>query len=295
MSIRYPGIDGNAVAAVSAAPVRELVVGAPTGSASPWRRARRAVVASRTVVVVGPLLVLTAWWLATSVGGVAPQTLASPSTVASTGWSLIRDGQLPEALLVSLRRVALGLLLGVSVGTLLGIASGLSRVGERLVDPIVQMFRTMPALALVPLFILWFGIDERPKVLLVAFAVAFPIYVNLHAGIRGVDGRLVEAGRIFGLGRRRLVTQVVLPGALASWLVGLRFSLGLAWIVLVAAEQINATSGIGALMSNAQNLMQTDVILVGLLVYSLLGLGSDQLVRFLERSALSWRRDLRSL
>jgi sulfonate transport system permease protein len=196
---------------------------------------------------------------------------------------------------VSLRRVAIGLLLGVSAGTALAIVSGLFPVGERLVDPLVQMFRTMPALALVPLFILWFGIDERPKVLLVAFAVAFPVYINLYGGIRGVDARLVEAGRVFGLGRWGLIRQVVLPGALASWLVGLRFSLGIAWIVLVAAEQINATSGIGALMTNAQNLMQTDVILVGLLVYSALGLASDRLVRALERWALSWRLGLRSL
>jgi sulfonate transport system permease protein len=283
------------VVAAPPRPAREVVVGAPGGGTGTPARLRRTLLNARAAVVIGPLLLLLVWALATSVGDVAPQTLASPSTVASTGWSLISDGQLPDALLVSLRRVALGLLLGVSVGTALGIVSGLSRLGERLVDPVVQMFRTMPALALVPLFILWFGIDERPKVLLVAFAVAFPIYVNLHAGIRAVDGRLVEAGRIFGLNRRELVTQVVLPGALASWLVGLRFSLGLAWIVLVAAEQINATSGIGALMTNAQNLMQTDVILVGLLVYSLLGLASDQLVRFLERSALSWRRDLRSL
>ncbi len=263
-----------------------------TGSAG---RVRARLARTRWLVVVGPLALLVAWQLATTVGGVAPQVLSSPSDVASTAWDLTRSGELPDALAVSLRRVALGLLLGVTTGTVLGLLSGLSPVGERLVDPLVHMFRTMPALALVPLFILWFGIDERPKVLLVAFAVAFPIYLNLHAGIRGVDARLVEAGRTFGLGRLGLVTQVVLPGALASWLVGLRFSLGLAWIVLVAGEQINATSGIGALMTNAQNLLQTDVILVGLLVYSVLGVASDQLVRLLERVALSWRSGLRSL
>jgi sulfonate transport system permease protein len=282
--------------AATAIPTREVVVGPGAG-----RTARRShavlryVARSRWLVLVGPLLLLAIWELATTVGGVAPQVLASPSTVASTAWDLTRSGELPEALLVSLRRVVLGLLLGVSVGTVLALLSGLFPVGERLLDPLVQMFRTMPALALVPLFILWFGIDERPKILLVAFAVAFPIYVNLHGGIRGVDARLVEAGRVFGLGRWGLIRQVVLPSALASWLVGLRFSLGIAWIVLVAAEQINATSGIGALMTNAQNLLQTDVILVGLLVYSALGLISDRLVRLLERWALSWRQGLRSL
>jgi sulfonate transport system permease protein len=282
--------------AATAIGTREVVVGPGAARRGGGARAvLRHVTRSRWLVVVGPLVLLGAWWFATTVGGVSSQILASPSTVASTAWDLTRSGDLPEALLVSLRRVALGLLLGVSVGTVLALLSGLFPIGERLLDPLVQMFRTMPALALVPLFILWFGIDERPKVLLVAFAVAFPIYVNLHAGIRGVDGRLVEAGRVFGLGRWGLVRHVVLPGALASWLVGLRFSLGIAWIVLVAAEQINSTSGIGALMTNAQNLLQTDVILVGLLVYSALGLASDRLVRVLERWALSWRHGLRSL
>ena len=275
---------------------REVVVG--PGAAR--NRARPAAAlgrlgGSRWLVFVGPLLLLGVWELATTVGGVAPQTLASPATVASTAWDLTKSGELPDALLVSLRRVAIGLLLGVSAGTVLAVVSGLFPVGERLIDPLVQMFRTMPALALVPLFILWFGIDERPKVLLVAFAVAFPVYVNTYGGIRGVDGRLVEAGRVFGLGRWGLIRHVVLPGALPSWLVGLRFSLGIAWIVLVAAEQINATSGIGALMTNAQNLLQTDVILVGLLVYSALGLASDRLVRALERRTLSWRQGLQSL
>jgi sulfonate transport system permease protein len=275
---------------------REVVVGpgAPRSAARPAAAARR-IGGSRWLVLVGPLLLLGIWELATTVGGVAPQTLASPSTVASTAWELTKSGELPDALVVSLRRVAIGLLLGVSAGTALAVVSGLFPVGERLVDPLVQMFRTMPALALVPLFILWFGIDERPKVLLVAFGVAFPIYVNTYGGIRGVDGRLVEAGRVFGLGRWGLIRHVVLPGALPSWLVGLRFSLGIAWIVLVAAEQINATSGIGALMVNAQNLLQTDVILVGLLVYSALGLASDRLVRALERRTLSWRQGLQSL
>jgi sulfonate transport system permease protein len=147
----------------------------------------------------------------------------------------------------------------------------------------------------VPLFILWFGIGEQPKVLLVASAVAFPVYLNLHAGIRGVDRRLVEAGRVFDLSRAQLIRQVVLPGALPAFLVGLRFSLGIAWIVLVASEQINATSGLGFMMLNAQNLLQTDVIFVGLIVYSLLGLLSDLLVRLLERWLLSWRQGLESL
>ncbi len=277
----------------------ELVVGArpaaPAGARgrlrAGWDRAWR----SRWVRIVGPLTLLLAWEAAVTWFGVSQLTLSSPASVAETGWTLISDGTLGEALAVSLRRVALGLAIGVPVGTALALLSGLFPVGERLIDPLVQMLRTMPALALVPLFILWFGIGEQPKVLLVAQAVAFPVYLNLYAGIRGVDQRLVEAGRVFGLGRWRLVRDVVLPGALPSFLVGLRFSLGIAWIVLVASEQINATSGLGFLMTNAQNLLQTDVIFVGLLVYSLLGLTSDLIVRLLERWLLSWRRGFQSL
>ena len=165
--------------AATALSSREVVVGPGTGrSRARPAAALRRLGGSRWLVLAGPLLLLAVWELATTVGGVAPQTLASPTTVASTGWDLTRSGELPDALLVSLRRVAIGLLLGVSAGTALAIVSGLFPVGERLVDPLVQMFRTMPALALVPLFILWFGIDERPKVLLVAFAVAFPVYIN---------------------------------------------------------------------------------------------------------------------
>jgi sulfonate transport system permease protein len=275
------------------APPLEVVVGARPPRdrglvARAWGRAWR----SPWVRLVGPLALLAVWQLATTLGDVSPTVLTPPSRVADTAWGLIRDGSLPDALAVSLRRVAIGVLLGVVVGSAVALIAGLSRTGERLVDPAMHMFRTMPALALVPLFILWFGIGETPKVLLVALAVVFPIYLNLYAGIRGVDARLIEAGRVFGLGRWGLVRDVVLPGALASWLVGLRYALGIAWIVLVASEQINASSGIGFLMTNAQNLLQTDVILVGLLVYSLLGVGTDVLVRLAERRALSWRRGL---
>jgi sulfonate transport system permease protein len=277
-------------------PALEFVVG-KSDDAGRRRGAalRRRVARSNWVRVVGPLSLLALWQIAVSWFGVSQLTISSPELVAKAGWTLIDDGTLGAALGVSLQRVAIGLAIGVPVGTGLALISGLFPIGERLVDPVVQMFRTMPALALVPLFILWFGIGEQPKVLLVATATSFPIYINLHAGIRGVDGRLVEAGRVFGLSRLRLIRDIVLPGALPSFLVGLRYSLGIAWIVLVASEQINATSGLGFMMLNAQNLLQTDVIFVGLIVYSLLGLFSDLLVQLLERWLLSWRHGFRSL
>jgi sulfonate transport system permease protein len=209
--------------------------------------------------------------------------------VLATAWELLLSGELPHHLLVSLGRVALGLSIGVTVGAALALVSGLSRLGEEIVDAPLQMLRTLPFLALVPLFILWFGIGEVPKIALVALGTTFPVYLTLFAGIRGVDPKLVEAGHVFGLDRRGMVRHVVLPGALPSGLVGLRYALGTAWLSLVIAEQINATAGIGFLINDARDFLRTDVIVVGLLVYALLGLGADALMRAVERRALSWR------
>ncbi len=276
----------------------ELVVGRASATAAHRASgALRWLWRSDLTRLVGPLALLALWEVAVTWLGASKLMLSSPTSVASTAWSLIQDGTLPHALITSLRRVAVGLAIGVPVGGLLAVISGISPLGERLIDPVVQMLRTMPALALVPLFILWFGIGEEPKVLLVASAVSFPIYLNLHAGIRGVDDRLVEAGRV--LRPRPLGSRPRRDPARGAAVVprrpALLASLGIAWIVLVASEQINATSGLGFMMLNAQNLLQTDVIFVGLIVYSLLGLTSDLLVRLLERGLLSWRHGFRSL
>jgi sulfonate transport system permease protein len=238
-------------------------------------------------------LALVVLWQAGSMAGLIPaRTLAAPSTILLTAWGLLVSGELPYHLLVSLRRVAIGLGIGVSTGVLLAIIAGLSRRGEDIVDAPMQMLRTLPFLALVPLFILWFGIGEVPKVALVALGATFPVYLTLFAGIRGVDPKLAEAGRVFGLDSGGLVWNVILPGALPSGLVGLRYALGVAWLSLVVAEQINASAGIGYLINDARDFLRTDVIVVGLLVYALLGLLADALVRALERRALAWRPSL---
>jgi sulfonate transport system permease protein len=239
--------------------------------------------------LLGPLALLLLWQLASSLGLVSTRVLAAPITVAETGWDLLRSGELQEHLWVSLGRVARGLGIGVSLGLVLALLSGLSKWGEDLLDPPIQMLRTLPILALVPLFILWFGIGETPKVLLVALGTLFPIYLNTYAGIRGIDAKLVEAAQTLELGRGSLVWHVILPGALPSALVGLRYSMGIAWLILVISEQINATAGIGYLMTNAREFLRTDIIVVGLVVYSLLGLLTDALVRGLERRVLAWR------
>jgi sulfonate transport system permease protein len=264
---------------------RPAVQRAAMGTAGVWRR----VWTSRWTRVLGPLLILALWQLAVSAGHMAADELPSPANVWSTGRHLAADGTLTSALAISCRRVGLGLLLGVTIGGALALISGLSLIGERVIDPVMHMFRTMPVLALLPLFVLWFGIGEKAKVFLIAWAVIFPIYINFYAGIRSIDEKLVTAGKVLGLNRWGLIRHVILPGALPQFLTGLRLALGVSWLVLVAAEEINATSGLGYLITNAQNLMETDVIFVGLIVYSLLGLTTDILVRILERWTLSWR------
>ena len=237
----------------------------------------------------GPLALLLVWQAASHWGWISPRVLAAPSTVVATGWQLLATGELQNHLLVSLGRVARGLGIGVTLGLLLAIPAGLSRVCEDLLDPPLQMLRTLPVLALVPLFILWFGIGETPKVALVALGTLFPVYLNTYAGIRSIDNKLVEATQTMGLGRWGLIVHVILPGALPQALVGLRYSLGVAWLILVVSEQINATAGIGYMMTNAREFLRTDIIVVGLIVYSLLGLLTDALVRAVEHRVLSWR------
>jgi sulfonate transport system permease protein len=230
------------------------------------------------------------WQAASWSGWLSAQTLPSPLTTASTALSMLRSDELDEAMLTSLRRVAIGLGLGVPSGLLLALCAGLFRTGEDLVDSPMQMLRTLPFLGITPLFILWFGIGDTPKIALVFLGVCFPVYVNTFVGIRNVDSRLVEAARTFGAGRWALIRSVVLPGALPNILVGLRLSLGIAWLALIVGEQISSDGGIGSVMLRAQDNLQTDRIVVCLVVYALLGLASDLVVRVLERLLLGWRQ-----
>jgi sulfonate transport system permease protein len=239
--------------------------------------------------LVSPLVLLGAWALASGTGMISSEKLPTAWTVAKTGWQLISAGTLESNLWSSLERVIVGLTAGVVVGAVLAVAVGLNRSADVVVDPPMQAFRALPVLALVPLFIVWFGIGQEMKYLMIAFAVAFPIYINLSAGIRDIDPKLLEAACTLDLGRLATIRHVVIPGAAASFLVGLRFALATSWLVLVVCEQVNATSGIGYLMQNAENYFRTDIIIVGLIVYAVLGLGSDALVRWGERRLLRWR------
>jgi sulfonate transport system permease protein len=241
---------------------------------------------------VSPIVLLLLWELGSRIGLIPERTLAAPSAVIATMIGMIRSGELPANLLVSFGRAMVGLAIGVTIGTVLGLAAGLSRPGDAVIDPVMQIKRTIPVVALSPLFIVWFGIGETPKIALIAFATIFPIYLNLHNGIRGVDVRLMDMGRSFGLSRAALIRHVVLPAALPSLLVGLRYSLSIAVILLVIAEQINASAGLGFLINNARDFMRTDIIVVCLMVYAILGLAGDTLVRAVERRALAWRPSL---
>jgi len=251
-------------------------------------RPRRAGV-SITLRVAGPIALLVAWWAASASGALNPAVLASPQQVGSAAWQLWQSGQLQSAVGVSVLRAATGLVFGVSAGLVLGVITGFSRLGEELLDSPLQLLRALPFLSLVPLFMVWFGIGEEARVVLIAVATSFPMYVSTAGGVRAVDPRLVEAMRTFGLSRWALVREVVLPAAMPSLLSGLRLSMTLSVIALIAAEEINTTNGIGFLMAQAQTYSRTDILTVCVLLYGLLGLCVDLIVRGAERLLMPWR------
>jgi len=225
-----------------------------------------------------------------SAGVFTSYEVASPLAVFDAGRQLAGQGVLVPNLLISLRRVAEGLGLGIAIGVVLAVLSGLFRIGEDLLDPVVQAARAVPILGLVPLAIIWFGVGEMPKIFLIALGSTFAIYINTFAGIRGVDTKLVEAGETFGLDRWGLVRKIILPGALPNFLIGLRLALVGSWLIVIVAEEINAQSGLGYLIMQAQTTDRTDIMMLGLAIYAILGLLADAMVRLLERRLLTWRR-----
>lgn len=244
--------------------------------------------------LIGIAALLGAWVVGSATGLLDPRTLTEPWTVVETAGTLVENGRLQESLLTSGVRAALGLGLGVVVGTVLALVSGLSRVGESLIDGPIQVKRSIPTLALIPLLILWLGIGEPMKVITIALAVFVPVYIHTHNGLRSIEGRHAELAETLGVTRGEFVRHVVLPGAMPGFLLGMRFAVTSSLLALVVVEVINATSGIGHMITLASNYGQTDIIVVGLVVYALLGVTADAIVRFIERKALSWRRTLAS-
>ena len=236
------------------------------------------------------------WQVASNTGILPASKLASPASIAHTAYYLVVTdsptyGTLQASLLASCERWLIGLALGVAVGVLLAVITGLSRVGEAIADPILQALRGIPLLGLIPLFIVWFGIGQLPKVLFVMLSALFPMYVNTFAGIRGVDSKLGELGQVLGLRRAEMIRHIVLPGALPAALTGLQLSVVFSMIALVVGEQINATSGLGFMITQAEQFLDNSVIMVALIVYAILAVLANGAVRLLERKALAWRRD----
>ena len=238
---------------------------------------------------VSPIALLVLWQLSDSQDWVSPTKLPGPIAILDAYRELWSTGDLQAALPISLQRAGIGLLIGGTTGLVLGIISGLSVMAERAYDAPLQMVRTIPFIALVPLFVVWFGIGETSKVALIIGASIFPVYLNTYHGIRGIDRKLLEVGRTFDMSRWETIRLVVVPLAMPSILVGWRYAAGTALLGLVAAEQINSQAGIGYILNTANQFQRTDIILAGILVYAVLGLVVDLLMRGLERVLLPWR------
>ena len=235
-----------------------------------------------------PLAIVLLWQAASAAGLVPARVLPAPSDVALAGWKLLRSGELERNIWVSFWRAGTGFVIGGGIGFAFGLANGLSPLSGKLTDTTLQMVRNVPHLALIPLVILWFGIDETAKLFLVALGVFFPIYLNTLHGIRTVDPQLIEMGRIYGMGDGDLFRRVIFPGALPSIFVGIRFALGIMWLTLIVAETIAASSGLGYMAMQAREFMLIDVVVLSILIYALLGKLADSASRALERLSLSW-------
>ena len=235
-----------------------------------------------------PVSLAVIWQLLSQLGVMPTRILPAPTQIVEAAIRLASSGELFRNVGISLYRALVGFLIGGSIGLFLGVLNGLSRPAEHLLDSSLQMIRNIPHLALIPLVILWFGIGDPARIFLVTLGVFFPIYINTFAGIRSIDPNLLEMGRVYGLRQRELFWQIVLPGALPNILVGLRYALGLMWLTLIVAETIAANSGIGYMAMNAREFMQTDVVVLSILLYALLGKLADSIVRTLEHWWLPW-------
>ncbi|WP_316159975.1 MULTISPECIES: ABC transporter permease subunit [unclassified Bradyrhizobium] len=252
---------------------------------------RRRALSSATLQALSwlaPALLIVIWEAAAQGGYLSPQVLPAPSKIMRTAFKLTTQGTLLNDLGVSLLRAAAGFAIGGAIGFALGILVGFSRIAEALIDRSIQMIRAIPFLAMLPLVIVWLGVGEAEKVFLVALGVTFPIYINTTLGIRQVDPKLLELGRVQALSTLQLIRRIILPGALPSILTGVRYALATAWLALVVAETIGAQSGLGFLAMDAREFLRTDVIVLTIVIYALIGVGADLIARWLERRLLAW-------
>ncbi len=262
----------------------------PSGAAPPRRRRLGLGKPVSYGWLLGPLLLVIYWSVGSATGVIDSRVLPAPWVAVTTGLDLIGQGRLQSNLVVSALRAGEGLVIGSVFGVVLALASGMSLLGGYVLDGVIQMKRAVPTLALIPLFILWFGLGEVMKVTVISIAVFIPIYIQTHNALRGIDIKHVELAESLDLDHGAFIRHIVLPGALAGFMVGLRFAVLAAWGALVVVEQFNATSGIGYMIQLARTYAQTDIVLVGLVLYALLGLASDAAVRAVEGRVLGWRR-----
>lgn len=272
----------------------ERLVGPPARAAAPVQPKRRLGLKKPLAYgwLLGPVLVGLLWTIGSGTALIDNHVLPTPWATLITAWDLIEQGRLQTNVAVSLLRAGHGLAYGVAAGVIIALLSGLSLVGGYLFDSLVQFKRAIPALALIPLFILWFGVGEEMKIIVIALSVFVPIYLHTHHALRAIDIKHVELAESVNLSRPQFIRHIVLPGALPGFLLGLRFGVASALLALAVVEQVNATSGIGYMINLARVYAQSNIIVVGLIVYGLLGLSSDALVRLLEKSVLTWRRTL---
>ena len=262
----------------------------PARETSPPPRPRKRPAGARRLAGLALPTILLAVWQAASVSGWAdPVLLPPPTTVFVTLWQATVDGTLIGHLWASGFRWVTGFLIGGALGVLLGSLTGLSRRAETLLDTTVQMLRTVPFMGLTPLLILWLGLNEAPKITLIALGSFFPLYLSTFAGIRNVDRKLIEVGKVFELNDAALLRRVIIPAALPEVLTGVRYALGVAWLALVIAELMGATSGLGFWLAQGREFVRVDIVLASLLVFSVAGKVVDIIVRHLERHLLSWR------
>ena len=239
--------------------------------------------------LVLPLLIIVVWQIFSSSGVVSATVLPSPIQIVETFYGLVVSGLLFGHLQISIYRAFVGFLLGASIALVLGFIVGFSKRSESYLDPTMQMLRTIPSLAVTPLFILWFGFDELSKILLIAFASFFPVYVNTYNGIRSVDSKLFEVAQVLEFSKWKQLTKLILPSALSHILVGIRLSLGIAWLSLVVAELMGSSAGVGYMIMDARQFSQTDKVFVGIIIFGVVGKLTDSLVRILEQKLLKWR------
>jgi sulfonate transport system permease protein len=244
--------------------------------------------------LLGPLLLLAVWIAGSALGLIDPRVLPAPWATVRTAAHMISQGRLQSDLAVSAWRALQGLFFGVLLGVAAALFSGLTRIGDYLLDGLVQMQRGIPALALIPLIILWLGIGEAMKVAMISLVVFLQIYMHTHDALRSIDRKHVELAESLGLSRIAFLRHVVLPGALPGFLLGLRIGMAQAWIALVVVEEVNATSGIGYMITLARTYAETDIVLLGVVIYAVLGLSTDAAMRLLQRRLLTWRRTLAS-